>query len=223
MADTQNIRAGRHCAFALHAHLVFVTKYQQKVFNDAHLKRMEEIMCAVCEDFEVEMVDFNGENNHVHLLVNFPPKVALSKLVNSLKGVSSRRLRQEYPALLAGTTPVVRLVLRRVGRWGSAVDRPSVHRAAESSALARGSEYFSNRFTTGLKPDALRLDPVADGVRAPDVRRARARSRERRRQERALAVADFGGDRQHFLVAEARGVENDSAGLPPSGSSAEAV
>lgn len=37
------------------------------------------------------------ENNHVHLLVNFPPKVALSKLVNSLKGVSSRRLRKEYP------------------------------------------------------------------------------------------------------------------------------
>ncbi len=41
----------------------------------------------------------NGETNHVHLLVNFPPKVALSRLVNSLKGVSSRRLRQEFPEL----------------------------------------------------------------------------------------------------------------------------
>ena len=100
MADIQNIRTGRHCAFALHAHLVFVTKYRHKVFNDAHLKRMEEIMRSVCEDFEVELVEFNGENNHVHLLVNFPPKVALSKLVNSLKGVSSRRLRQEYPELV---------------------------------------------------------------------------------------------------------------------------
>jgi putative transposase len=96
----QNIRTGRHCTFALHAHLVFVTKYRHKVFNDTHLERMEEIMRAVCEDFEVELVDFNGENNHVHLLVNFPPKVALSKLVNSLKGVSSRRLRQEYPELV---------------------------------------------------------------------------------------------------------------------------
>ncbi|MFE5491723.1 IS200/IS605 family transposase [Streptomyces virginiae] len=100
MADMQNIRTGRHCTFALHAHLVFVTKYRHKVFNDAHLKRMEEIMRAVCEDFEVELVEFNGENNHIHLLVNFPPKVALSKLVNSLKGVSSRRLRQEYPELV---------------------------------------------------------------------------------------------------------------------------
>ncbi|MFE3141107.1 IS200/IS605 family transposase [Streptomyces scopuliridis] len=100
MADIQNIRTGRHCTFALHAHLVFVTKYRHKVFTDAHLKRIEEIMQAVCADFECELIEFNGENNHVHLLVNFPPKVALSKLVNSLKGVSSRRLRQEYPELV---------------------------------------------------------------------------------------------------------------------------
>ncbi|MFH8518787.1 IS200/IS605 family transposase [Streptomyces gelaticus] len=100
MAEHQNIRTGRHCTFALHAHLVFVTKYRHRVFEDMHLTRMEEVMRAVCEDFECELVEFNGENNHVHLLVNFPPKVALSKLVNSLKGVSSRRLRQEYPELV---------------------------------------------------------------------------------------------------------------------------
>lgn len=56
-------------------------------------------MRAVCSDFETQLVEFNGETNHVHLLVNFPPKVALSKLVNSLKGVSSRRIRQEFPDL----------------------------------------------------------------------------------------------------------------------------
>jgi putative transposase len=61
---------------------------------------MEEIMRTVCDDFEVELVEFTGEANHVHLLVNFPPKVAISKLVNSLKGVSSRRLRQEFPDLI---------------------------------------------------------------------------------------------------------------------------
>ena len=42
----------------------------------------------------------NGEANHLHPLVNLPPKVALSRLVNSLKGVSSRRLRQEFPDLV---------------------------------------------------------------------------------------------------------------------------
>ena len=80
--------------------MVFVTKYRHQVFTDRHLKRMEEVMRDVCADFETELVEFNGEDNHVHLLVNFPPKVAVSKLVNSLKGVSSRRLRQEFPDLV---------------------------------------------------------------------------------------------------------------------------
>ncbi len=56
-------------------------------------------MRSVCTDFACEPVEFNGEDNHVHLLVDFPPKVAVTKLVNSLKGVSSRRLRQEFPDL----------------------------------------------------------------------------------------------------------------------------
>jgi putative transposase len=60
---------------------------------------LEEILRDVCADFETELAEFNGEDDHVHLLVNFPPKVALSKLVNSLKGVSSRLLRQEFPEL----------------------------------------------------------------------------------------------------------------------------
>ncbi|SMD20892.1 putative transposase [Lentzea albidocapillata] len=76
-----------------------MTKYRHKVFSNRHLTRLEEIMRAVCADFETELVEFNGENNHVHLLVSFPPKVAISKLVNSLKGVSSRRMRQEFPEL----------------------------------------------------------------------------------------------------------------------------
>ncbi|HSA49280.1 MAG TPA: IS200/IS605 family transposase [Yinghuangia sp.] len=100
MATEPDVRTGRHCVFKLHAHLVFVTKYRHQVFADRHLKRCEEIMRSVCEDFETELVEFNGEADHVHLLVNFPPKVAVSKLVNSLKGVSSRRLRQEHPDLV---------------------------------------------------------------------------------------------------------------------------
>ncbi len=60
---------------------------------------MEGIFRSVCADFEAELVEFNGEGDHVHLLVNYPPKVALSRLVNSLKGVSSRRLKLMHPEL----------------------------------------------------------------------------------------------------------------------------
>jgi putative transposase len=79
--------------------LVFVTKYRHDVFRANHLDRMAEVMAAVCQDFGCTLVEFNGEADHVHLLVNFPPTVALSRLVNSLKGVSSRRLRAEFPEL----------------------------------------------------------------------------------------------------------------------------
>jgi putative transposase len=85
--------------FILHAHLVFVTKYRHQVFGSRHLERMEEIMRDVCADFGAELREFNGEAEHVHLLMNFPPTMTISRLVNSLKGVSSRRLRQEFPDL----------------------------------------------------------------------------------------------------------------------------
>lgn len=51
-------------------------------------------------DFEAELAEFNGEQDHVHLLVNFPPKVAVSRLVNSLKGVSSRLMKLHHPELI---------------------------------------------------------------------------------------------------------------------------
>ncbi|WP_398956305.1 IS200/IS605 family transposase [Streptomyces sp. GC420] len=66
-------------------------------FADRHLTRCEEITRAAGEDFEAEPVESNGEANHVHLLVNFPPKVTVSSVVNSLKGVSSRRVRLGAP------------------------------------------------------------------------------------------------------------------------------
>jgi putative transposase len=56
------------------------------VFTAAHLDRMEQIMRDVCRDFECGLAEFNGEANHVHLPVRFPPKVALSRLASSLTG-----------------------------------------------------------------------------------------------------------------------------------------
>lgn len=91
-----DVRRGRSVVWNLHAHLVFVTKYRRGVLDDAMLTRCEEVMRDVCADFGAELREFNGEDDHVHLLVHYPPTVQLSRLVNSLKGVSSRRLRQEF-------------------------------------------------------------------------------------------------------------------------------
>lgn len=63
------------------------------------LDTMHEIFKRVCLDFEAELVKFEGEHDHIHLLVNYPPKVAISSLVNSLKGASSRILRTKHPEI----------------------------------------------------------------------------------------------------------------------------
>lgn len=83
----------------LHVHLVFVTKYRHSVFRSCHLDRLQEIFGSVCADFGADLVEFDGEAGHVHLLVTYPPTVRIASLVNSLKGVFSRLLRQEFPEL----------------------------------------------------------------------------------------------------------------------------
>lgn len=90
------IRHGRHYVFNIHAHLVFVTKYRRDVFTKNMINDLKPIFEKVCLDFEAELIEFDGEDDHVHLLANYPPKVALSSLVNSLKGVSSRMIRKKY-------------------------------------------------------------------------------------------------------------------------------
>lgn len=100
MVTSSDLRTCRHCVFVMHAHLVFVTKYRRRVFTREILSEMQRIFAEVCQDFDAEMIEFEGEHDHVHLLVNYPPKVASARLVNSLKGVSSRLLRQkDYPSI----------------------------------------------------------------------------------------------------------------------------
>ena len=96
MKNINDIRSGRHCVFVMHVHLVFVTKYRRRVFDKAAIDRLKELFTKICGDFEAELKEMDGEADHVHLLVNYPPKVAVSALVNSLKGVSSRLLRKEF-------------------------------------------------------------------------------------------------------------------------------
>jgi putative transposase len=81
----------------MHVHLVFVPKYRRSVFDGPAIEALREIFAKVCTDFEAELRACDGEDDHVHLLVAYPPKLAVSTLVNSLKGVSARLLRQRRP------------------------------------------------------------------------------------------------------------------------------
>ena len=115
MTET-DYRRGRSVVCALHVHLVFVTKYRRGVFSDRAHTVLREAFRVVCDDFGVALKEVNGEDDHVHLLVEYPPTIQLSRLVNSLKGVSSRRLRQQ-------DFPEVKSEL-----WGSHLWSPSYSR-----------------------------------------------------------------------------------------------
>ncbi len=76
---------------------MFVAKYRRPVFTAEMLTSCEHHMADICLSWGGELREFNGETDHVHLLVQYPPSLAVSMLVNRLKGVSSRGLRQQYP------------------------------------------------------------------------------------------------------------------------------
>ncbi|WP_217230274.1 IS200/IS605 family transposase [Streptomyces anulatus] len=118
----------------LHAHLVFTPKCRRGPFTNEILVRCEEVMRDICADFGAELAEFNGETDHVHLLVHYPPKVALSRLVGSLKGVSARRLRQEFPTHI------------RKYCWGDHFWSPSYFAASAGGApLKVIKEYIENQ------------------------------------------------------------------------------
>jgi putative transposase len=97
MRNESNIRHDKHCIFKLQVHWVFVAKYRRRVFDAQVIDLLRGIFDNVCSDVHVTLVQMDGEDDHAHLLVQYPPKVAVSALVNSLKGVSSRLVHQQRP------------------------------------------------------------------------------------------------------------------------------
>jgi putative transposase len=83
----------------LRMHLVLVTKYRRKVITKTVLERLHELIAATCAKWDCELQQFNGERNHVHLLIEYTPKMEISKFANNLKTVSSRLIRKEFPAV----------------------------------------------------------------------------------------------------------------------------
>jgi putative transposase len=81
----------------LKAHLVLTTKYRRKVITAPMLQRLREICFNLCQKWGCELLEVNGEEDHLHLLFGFYPQMQLSKFVNNLKTVSSIYIRKEFP------------------------------------------------------------------------------------------------------------------------------
>lgn len=92
----QEFKQLNHCVFNLHYHLVLVTKYRRKCITRPMLSRLKEICGTLVQKWECDLIEFNGESDHIHLLLSLNPKVTPSTFVNNLKTVSSRLIRREF-------------------------------------------------------------------------------------------------------------------------------
>jgi putative transposase len=90
---------GFRSVYKLNAHIVLVVKYRRKAISADILKRLGEIFADTLSKWESQLLDFNGESDHVHLLIDYKPDIPLSTLIGNLKTVSSRLIRKEYPWL----------------------------------------------------------------------------------------------------------------------------
>lgn len=91
---TTHLRKERHSVSDLKIHLVCVTKYRRKIFTSESLAVIEKSFKEVAAKMDFQIQEFNGESDHIHALIEYPPKLSVSQIVNALKGVSSRRYGQ---------------------------------------------------------------------------------------------------------------------------------
>ncbi len=90
------LRRSSHAVYCIHLHIVFVTKYRRKVITSAILQKLQEVLTQSCQEQRSILVEFNGESDHVHLLVALAPDNNISEFVKVLKATSSRLIRKEF-------------------------------------------------------------------------------------------------------------------------------
>lgn len=94
-----SLHRGWRSVYRLTAHVVLTTKYRHKVLSRAMLDRFAELAAERCQGWKAELLECNGEADHVHLLIDYPPDMAVSNFVANLKTTTSRLLRKDFPAL----------------------------------------------------------------------------------------------------------------------------
>lgn len=85
-----------HSIFNLKIHLIVVVAYRRKVISSLIMQTLRETITEVCESFSVNVLEFSGEMDHVHLLLEIVPTIRISDLIRTIKSVTSRRVREKH-------------------------------------------------------------------------------------------------------------------------------
>ena len=94
------LRKQSHCVYQCEYHLVFATKYRRKIFNEGVFAYILERMKEIKDHYpEIEILEINHDQDHVHMLVSIPPKMSVGQVVKTIKSNTSRRLKEKFPFL----------------------------------------------------------------------------------------------------------------------------
>ena len=86
-----------HSVFSLYYHLVMVTKYRRKVFDSNISDRAKNIFEYICPKYNITLLEWNHDMDHVHILFKAHPNSEISKFINAYKSASSRLIKKEFP------------------------------------------------------------------------------------------------------------------------------
>lgn len=90
-----------HAVFSIKLHLVFVTKYRRKTLTPELLDYLNTAIGEILTDWCCKLVEFGGEEDHIHLLIDIHPALNISELINNLKSATARRCRNRFTEHLA--------------------------------------------------------------------------------------------------------------------------
>ena len=151
MPELNEWRTGRHCVFKNFVHLVFVPKYRKNVFTQPMIDRLCTLFSETCLQMDCRLLEFNGESDHAHLLVDLHPKHSISIVVGKLKGKSAYFLRQEFASEI------------KKKLWGTHLWSPSYCAVSCGRApLEVVHQYIENQRNPG-KEEKGRMSPHSDG------------------------------------------------------------
>ena len=89
-------KKSKHNVYLLNAHVIFCTKYRRKVLYLDHIQYLRNLFDKLVIEYDSEILELNGEKDHIHFILSYPPHHSILSIVQRLKGVSSRRLRQKF-------------------------------------------------------------------------------------------------------------------------------
>lgn len=89
----------KHSVFLMYYHMILVVKYRRSVIDDSISSRLREIFEQIAPDYNITLVEWNHDCDHVHVLFKAHPNSCLSKFINAYKSASSRLVKKEYPGI----------------------------------------------------------------------------------------------------------------------------